>query len=326
MMGIRGVDRSTRTCAAHTHLIRMIIHFLYIIAVSLLAGLAIVVYRRAPQFRLHRNFALTCLSLISWLLTLYFLVRSNDSALLTPIGRANFVSVLLAVTFSFHFVSDLARIRLTKRRRLFLAVETLVMSALTLFTPLIDRLESVRDGDHVTIIGPLFVLFALHVTAYPVAAGVIGLRAMRSARAHVRDQLLFVAVGILVTAGVNVVTGIVLPYGYGIFSYEEVGALSAVVFVGSVAYAILVDRLFDIRVVIKKTLVIALLVAFVEQVYSESISLFINRVPGSESSPLVQHAVSVGTVLFIAATFHPLKEWLEKQLARMFRLRHARRT
>jgi hypothetical protein len=304
----------------------MLINLLYITSITLLGALTWLVYRKAPRSPLHRSFALTCLALISWLATLYFLMRSNNASYLTLIGRLNFASVLLAVTFSFHFVSDLARSEFLARWRPLMGLETAILALVTVFTPLVDRLESVHAGEHTTMIGTLFPLFALHVIAYPVMAATIGLAAMRSARAHVRDQLLLVSMGIMVTAAVNVVTGIILPYGYGIFSFQEVGALSAVVFAGGVAYAIMADRLFDIRVVIRKTVVVAVLVTFVEQVYTLSLSLFVNNVPASETSPLVRHVASLGTVLFIAATFHPLKEWLEKALGRLFNVRQHHRT
>src|SRR5258708_23386260 len=130
----------------------MLVNFLYIIAVTLLGSLAVLVYGHAPHSRLHRSFAATCLALIAWLVTVYFLVRSSDASSLTFIGRANFASVLIAVTFSFHFVSDLVRDDSLARWRPMVGIETAILTAITLFTPLVDRVESVRGSDHLTSI------------------------------------------------------------------------------------------------------------------------------------------------------------------------------
>jgi hypothetical protein len=122
-----------------------------------------------------------------------------------------------------------------------------------------------------------------------------------------------------VTAAANFVTGVILPYGFGVYRFEEAGALTLVVLAVGIAYAILFERLFDVRLAISRALLVASMVALVEQAYSESVSLVAERVPAS--SPLARHTLSVASVLFISMTFHPMKEWLKRALDGLLRRR-----
>lgn len=165
-----------------------------------------------------------------------------------------------------------------------------------------------------TRFGPLFSLYIAFVVGFLFAAIWTALRAMREADEHLRHQLSIIALGIAFSSSVAITTNLILPYAYGVFVFQEIGALSILVFIASCAYAISVHRLFDVRIVIRKTLVIALLIGSVEKVYGGMIGFLVETIPGAKESAVLHEVISLATVLFIAWSFRPVKRWLERQI------------
>lgn len=291
-----------------------VIALLYDFSLFLLLGLAIFVFFKNPHAPVNRYFTLAALAFLSWLATLYVFGQTTEPEHLTWLGRVNFASIQWVVVFGYCFLRELVGQPIPSRWIGF--SETLLISVLTLFTGMIDARESIEAGVHVTTAGPLFFLFAAHVSGYPLATIFEAFRARHAASPRLRNQLAVIGLGIGITAVIALVTGVALPYGFHIFSYEEIGALSVVVVALAVAYAITVDHLFDVRIVIRKALVFAVLVGLVEKVYSGGIELLAGALPGAEQSPLFHKAISLTTVLFIAVSFEPVKKWLERQLDR----------
>lgn len=294
---------------------------LYIVLLSSLALMGGLVLRRRPSDPLHRRFAATALALIGWLSTLHLLFHAGPGTPLTLVGRANFACILVAATTSFLFVCGLAGEALKPAWSRAIAIETSLLALLTVATPLVDRLESAAGGSHATAVGPLFPAFALHTVGFPVLAGILAYGARGAVGRRVRSQLALVGFGILATAAVNIVTGIVLPYGYGIFALEEWGALCVAAFAGAVGYAMLTERLFDIRIVVRRTVLFAILFALLEKAYSALVEGLVRSTPGL--GPTERHLLSVAAVAVIAATYGPLRKWLEPRLDRLlFGRRH----
>lgn len=298
---------------------------LYALSAVLLFGMAAFILHRDPRASLNRTFALGCLSLFLWLATLYLFGRETEPGMLTALGRANFASIALAVFVGYRFMEEL-----TGQPPIswpYLEVGTGALVALTLVTRLVDQAEILEGGQHVTRPGILFALFALHVVTYGGGAVARAFLSRRAASRRLQAQLSVIGLGLAVTVTVSVLTGLVLPYGYHFFALEEVGALSSLALIASIAYGIVAQRLFDVKVVVKKTIVFAVLVAVVEKVYTRLISGVVGAIPGAEQSPAIREAVSLGTVVFIAASFNPIKKWLEATLDRLLyrRRRHAPR-
>ncbi len=135
---------------------------LYVLRILFLASFALLIFIRNPRSRLHRHFALLALALLGWVASLFTFDFQTAGSVLLWLGRFNFASILVAVTLGFLFVRDVAG-RPQGRSVLWLWTETALLGTLTLLTPLVDRQELVRAGQHVTIYGPLFVPYVLHV-------------------------------------------------------------------------------------------------------------------------------------------------------------------
>src|SRR5579872_3670974 len=115
--------------------------FLYYLCLSLLLFLAVYILARNPRFWLHRYFSISVLCLFGWLLTLYLFDQRHDPSTILWLGRLNFASIAFAAPFVYCFIVELTRQRIRYGQVLF--AETVVLGALSLFTPLIDKNELV---------------------------------------------------------------------------------------------------------------------------------------------------------------------------------------
>jgi hypothetical protein len=294
---------------------------LYALSCILLLAGALFVYNRRRRSTLHRTFAAGCISVALWLASLYVFERVPQGPELTVIGRLNFASVLFVAYFTWAFMRDLTRAAPGSQRSL-LGL-TILAALITIATPAVDRSEVVVAAQHITRFGTLFPLYIGFVVAFLGAAVLQALTSLPGADARLKSQLSVMALGIFASSAVTISTNLVLPYAYGIFALQEIGALSILAFILAAGYSITVRHLFDVRVVIRKALIITILLAFVEQVYSESVTHLVNRIPAGQGSETIRALVSYGTVFFIAVSFEPLKRWLEKRLNRFSLKRRA---
>jgi hypothetical protein len=291
---------------------------LYYLCFLLLAALAACIAfrgsrRTRARFRLRRTFFLLALSLLVWQITMFAEVRAALPALQLWLGRANFAAVVFAAYFALRFVQEVAvtgSVRWPGVSSLLLA-ETCLLASLTLLTRLVDAAECVEAGHAITTFGWLFPGYLLHVIGYLGAVLVVAFRERRRTDdSTVRAQLTLIGLGMLATGGVAVITNAVLPYAFGEFRYCDLGTLSALAFVLAVAYATFVNRLFDLRIMFRGTLVYGVLLAFVLGAYSSAVFVISQHLTES-TEKLTQFAV-----LLIAFTFDPLRRFLEEKTDR----------
>jgi hypothetical protein len=272
----------------------------------------------------RRLFLLLALSLLLWQLTLFWEARTALPSVQLWLGRLNFAAVALAVFLAWRFVQEVAasarpwyfRPASARTRWLYqcLCCETTIVTLITLGTPLVDEAESVVNVHAVTQFGPFFPLYLLHVLGYLAATLFIAFQARgRTAFPSGRGQLTLIGFGTLVTGGVSLITNALLPYAYGNFRFCDVGTLSIWCFLLSVAYAIFVHGLFEIRVMVRAALVYGMLLALVLGAYGSAVFMITQYLTdGAGADRLTQFAV-----LFIAFSFDPLRRFLEAKTDRL---------
>ena len=297
----------------------LLLPFLFTLGFGLVPTLALFILHKNPVSPLHRTFGWACLSLLAWLGTLYVFDRLDESGTLTFAGRLNYASVLFVVLLAYLFLRQV--LRRPARNVPVLLGETLLLSALTLLTPLVDRMEQGGAGSHVTRFGPLFVLYVLHLLSYLGASLYQAFHMGHRASRQVRSQLAILGTGMLLSGSIAIVCDLVLPYAFHVFAWQEVGALSTLLFLASVAYAISTQRLFSARVLIRRTVVFTLLIAFALELYQGAVGALAELLPLGD--PLQRHIAAASLALVVnALTQQPLKEWLERRVDRWLDGRH----
>lgn len=270
--------------------------------------------RTQAGLRLRRTFFWLALSLLVWQGTLFLEARTEEPAWQLGLGRVNFAAVVLTASLALQFVQDVAGKRLRVRRGASYGLwgETWTLVALTLFTPWVDTVERVEDGHALSTYGPLFGFYLLHVIGCLVGSLLLAFMLSRRAAHRVtRRRLRVIAAGILATGGIASITNVLLPYGFEDFRYCDVGTLSTVFFLAAVTYATFVYRLFNVRLLLRKTLVYGLLLAFVVGAYNSAVFLL--------TAYLANHVGDFTwfPVLLIAFSVDPLRRFLEKLTDRL---------
>ncbi len=119
----------------------------------------------------------------------------------------------------------------------------------------------------------------------------------------------------LSTGGIALVTNVFLPFVFDDFRFIDVGTLSTSLFLIAVAYAIIRHHLFDVRLLIRRTLVYGILLSMVLAVYSAVVLLVTDHLTQDTANGYVRFGV-----LIIASSFDPLRRFLEKRVdALLFR-------
>jgi hypothetical protein len=278
--------------------------------------MALFVLARSPKAWVNRAFALTCLFLLTWLATLFLFNRTQEPDALLLVGRLNFASVPPASLCAYLFVRAVAqRPMQNQNARVALIGGTVALSLVSALTPLIDQAELPGTGEeiaHTTVYGPFFPLYAAYVAALLLAAVLLAFRQARVTQPPARDQLLLVGSGMLATFFIALVTNALLPFVFGNFRFTDVGPLSTVLFLGATAYAIAKHRLFNVRLLVRKTVVYGLLLSLVLAAYSSLLVLATDQLAGPEADTLTRFGV-----LAIAFSFDPVRRFLEHRVDKL---------
>lgn len=130
-----------------------------------------------------------------------------------------------------------------------------------------------------------------------------------------RDQVRFVFAAIGISTIFATVMDLILPIATGNDFWANFGPLGTVAIVALVSYSIVAHRLFDIRVIIKRTVIFAGLSAFILGSYAAIVfiaaTLFGAR--GSSSLAAEQMIPNLIAALLIAVGFEPLRKWLTER-------------
>lgn len=125
-----------------------------------------------------------------------------------------------------------------------------------------------------------------------------------------KSQMKYFFFGIIVFAVSSLITNLVLPF-FNIFSFNNIGPVFSVVMIVSMVYAITRYRLMDIKTIIKKSSVFAILVIIIAAllVFLSSLlaSMLGNYLP--DSSHIIS---SIIVAVLIAIFFQPIRNFLEK--------------
>src|SRR3989339_405231 len=123
-------------------------------------------------------------------------------------------------------------------------------------------------------------------------------------------QLRYLFIGMLITALIAGTTNIILPIFFSNTNFNMMGQISTLFLFGFTAYAILQYRLMDIRVVISRSIIYALLVALTTGGFVFTLFIATNYV--AQESKLGQIALLAGASLLIVILLDPLKNLLAK--------------
>lgn len=290
---------------------------IYILTILINLLLGSLVFFSNKRRKVNVFFSFLVLSIILWIITLYFFYSISDPQPVLFLGRLNFVSAIwiayFVYIFSKNYPKNFSQNENQKLNRLLL-IETLLLSAVTLFTDLVDK-EEIIDGPYrETVFGPLYYLFITHFFCY-ISFSIYSLvRKSKKVKGVEKAQLLYLEWGFFLGAILGATTNIILPV-MGNYDFQSIGPISTVFFVGSTAYAIIRHRLLDIRFVITRSLIYGALITLIGFLFIFILFISSQFFGGSSISRNVEAFL---VAILIVFGLDPLKRLLSRATDKVF--------
>lgn len=287
-----------------------------VIAVSLgIAALGFITLLNNYRSRINASYFAICLLLGSYLWVTY-LADTNLEHALFWVRAAYFVSppLLLSVVL---FVNRFPRQVFSSRLEYGAITVTAIISALSV-TPLVASGVHFESTYVVDEPGPMYPLFLLFVLSMVLLIALILRRALKITRGNDRTRVQYVAAGLFATTITLALLNLFVPAVTGNYSNSKFGSYSAILLLAASSYAIVRHKLFDIRLVVARSIAYILLLVTLAGLYAfatfEATNLFFPEQTVSNA----QQAVNIAIALILAFTFQPLRRFFEHVTDRIF--------
>lgn len=157
---------------------------------------------------------------------------------------------------------------------------------------------------------PLFIIYALILFSYILLGSYEIFRKYLKAAGLYRVQLLYVLLGLFISGLIALISNLIFPIlNITDLNLLRLGIYGMIFVIGFTSYAILRYRLMDVRVIIRRSTVFAVLVILITAIYTlfaYLISLIFQGIVGAQSFILT----GIITAVLVAIAFEPLKTWL----------------
>ena len=281
--------------------------------------LGAVVFLRNTKAPDGRAFLGLALAITVWIVTNYY----TDHATLFAVNvwadkvafASGFLTLVASAAFTYYFGS---RRSLSRRQWIFYGPLVVVVTSLAVSNLIAQSLTPSANGYSV-VPGSLYVIFPVLLVAF-FGASIYNLYTTYRATgsALVKTQIKFISFGFTVTFILAVLTNVVLPAVSGDWALAKVGPLLTVFMVGSLTYAIVRHRLFNIRLVIARSVAYALLLITLAGLYGTAIFSISRYIFPNSVTSANQNTLYIVLAVLLAFTFQPLKRFFEQLTDRIF--------
>jgi signal transduction histidine kinase len=247
----------------------------FILIIVLVANLflELLLLERAKKNSSVSVFTISVWTLIAWTLSIFF-YRSVGPEYALLWGRILYISALLIPLTFLYFVLLFPSntFTLSKRTVVLTVLPTILLVALIAFTNSIVQGVAMHPGQENTLrFGFLYPLYVLYISGYFLFALGYLFKKRQRAEGIEKLQIGYILIGTFISITLGSLFNLFLP-SIGDFRFNWVGNVATLAMVSLITYAIVKERLFDIRVVLTQlfTGIIAVLL-FINLVLSGSL-------------------------------------------------------
>ncbi len=161
-------------------------------------------------------------------------------------------------------------------------------------------------------------LYSLYFILYVSLGFIVIVNAWRKAIGIQKIYLRYILTGLTVAFGLGATFNLFYP-AFGNYKYIWVGPLFTLVYVSTVSYAIIRHKLFDVRLIVARSIGYALSIFFIGSIYGLFAFNIINKFAFDSSEvTLTQQVVYTILAVSIAFTFQPLKRFFDRVTNKLF--------
>ena len=279
--------------------------------------LGILVYSRNPKKTSNQRFALLSIALILWTIANYFSDTAESN--ITFYTRLTLFTGVITAYALIGFVSAFP-IEETFRKSSIIRLHT-VLSVILLplcFLPTMIVSVSAESGgtietSYLYYLYILYIVFSLGLLLY------ILRKQYYSSKSFVqKQQVKLVSAGFIGYAILATISNVILPLLLETWSSSRLGPIFTLIMVGMVAYTIVKHSLFDIRLIIARTLGYVFTLLVLVGLYVFVIFGVFTNLLGVTKLTILQEVLYISATLIFGISLIPLKRFFDRQTNKLF--------
>jgi signal transduction histidine kinase len=290
-----------------------------IITVLISSFLGLLVYIKNPYKSQNREFGLLAASIVGWVGTLFFYYAVSDPSMVLFLGRLNFAIALFISLFFYRFIYFFPRedLKLPLLIDRFIFIFTILISILTFFTPYVDKQEIINGVERINVFGDLAIIYVANFLLNTSLGIILLITKLKRSTKIIKLQLQYLLTGFILLFLIAVTTNLILPFFFKNYILVPFGPTVSIFFLGFAAYALIVRRLLQIRMLIVRPLIYVIFIGIITSVYSVFIIWLARSFFNKDISPSEIILFEI-LAIFITLLFTPLKTILDMVTNRIF--------
>lgn len=267
----------------------------------------------------NRVFACLSLSMLVWLITNQISndITNNPSVAIIAnyfLFSASFITTILTVRLVTLITNDKIALKFIRHTEWLMWV----VAALSA-TPLVGADVSLQGDVYAVEFGPLIGLYGGLIVCMIAVLFWITIRNWNHHLSATRHQIRTVGTGLLLTAPLVLLLGLLLPYATGSFVITQVSLAPMIILAFALYRSVVQHRLFDIKLVAVRTLVYILSIATTAMLYF-GLAYIVSTVIFHQGTAgdFGVNPISVILALLLALIFQPIKNFFDRATDRIF--------
>lgn len=276
-------------------------------------SLGFLVFIRNTNNRVNRRFGYLAGSVALWALGLGMFLLVDDETHALFWSKIFYVAALLIALTLLLFVKQSARDVVTSKiPDVVYVLPIAILSVVTLFLPefLTTEIAYQTWGKEVLLSSPEYALYSVIFVSYYVIALRILYKKMRSSVGRTRKQMTLLLYSSTFAGLFGSIFNLILPW-LGNYRLIWIGPQFSFLFVGLTFYAIIKHRLFDVRLIVARSVAYVLLLATLSLAYIAVVFGVSDLFFEGASVTGGQQFVYIMMALFVATTAQPLKNFFD---------------
>lgn len=281
--------------------------------------IGIFVFIKNPRSYTNRFFVLLAIALIGWSTANYFSVILDNPERIFLSVKTVFFFVVLQNTAYFLLFNNFPNNKLVINKKILSPF--VLFSLLTfglIFTNLVLKGYKVSGNSIALVPGPLIPLFILHAIVGLGGGFAVLLGNYLKSKANLRVQLRLMVYVSVFLAVLIPATNFILPLFFKVNFFVSLSPLYTLILASAVAYAIIFTRLFDIRLVVARSVTYILSILSIGFIYGFIAFRTGNLLFNGPAISTVQQVFNTFLAVILAFTFQPLRRFFERVTDRVF--------
>lgn len=284
-----------------------------IVTVATNIGLGFFIYARNSRANANKAFLLLSFTMVLWMLCSYLTDNfpSNNGKLF--FGKASFAVSLLIIISIINLAKSFPSPRGYKPIDWALISGLLSVSAISFSTLIVASIEPTKYGVTTVNPGPLYLAHTAVLVAGFLWSAIIFSRQYKSADKVGKSQIKLMITGLSVGLSWGIMTNAIIPIINPSLNATNYGPFATVILAAITGYAILRHKLFDLRLVVARTLAYALSVMVLAGGYALTTFIIIGNLLSNLSlSNAARDIIYTVLAVFSSLTFPYLKRFFDK--------------